>query len=164
MSRIYAVPFSGTITNSGGNVDLWSLQPADDKPIRLVGFTLGQITEVGDTAEESLDITVNRLPSTFTVGSGGSSVTAKAPVGSSADTAWSFTARVNDTTVATTSGTLTVEDQMGWNVRNTPYEHWYPDPEARPGAVQGQGLVIRCESTVADDINFRGVAYVEEIG
>jgi hypothetical protein len=49
MGRIYTVPFNGTVTAAGTDTDLWSFQPADDKPIKLRGFTLGQISEVGDT-------------------------------------------------------------------------------------------------------------------
>lgn len=164
MGRIYAVPFNGTVTNAGGDVDLWSFQPADDKPIRLRGFTLGQISEVGDTAEEGLRITVKRLPATFTVGSGGSAVTAAAPNRSSADTVWGFTARTNDTTVATTSGTAQVQDEFGWNERNTPLDRWYPELEFCPQCFQAQGIVIRCETTLADDMTFSGVAWVEEEG
>lgn len=165
MSRIYFVPLSGTITNAGGNTDLFSLQPADDKPIRLRGFTLGQLSEVGDTAEEGLRVTVNLLPATFTVGSGGSSVTAAKPNNDPTNGPdWGFTARVNDTTVATTSGTLTVRDEFAWNIRNSPYEHWYPDIDFCPMAVQGQGLVVRCETTPADDFTFSGGAWVEELG
>jgi hypothetical protein len=164
MGRKYPVPFNGTVTAAGGDVDLWSFQPASNKPILLRGFTLGQISEVGDTAEEGLRITVKRLPATFTVGSGGSSVTAAAPANSSGDTAWGFTARVNDTTVATTSGTAQVLDEFGWNERNTPLEKWYPDADYCPGAFNAQGLVIRCETTLADDMTFSGVAWVEEMG
>lgn len=164
MGRVYAVPFNGTVTAAGTDTDLWSFQPADDKPIKLRGFTLGQISEVGDAAEEGLRITVKRLPATFTVGSGGSSVTAAAPVRSSLDTVWGFTARVNDTTVATSSGTVQVLDEFGWNERNTPYEHWYPDTDYCPSCFQAQGLVVRMETTLADDMTFSGVAWVEEEG
>lgn len=164
MGRIYSIPWTGTVTNSGGNTDLWSLQAADDKPIRIRGFTLGQISEVSDAAEEGLDITVKRLPATWTVGSGGSSVTAAAPVGSSGDTVWSFTARTNDTTVGTTSGTAQTLDEFGWNERNSPYEHWYPDKDLCPAAIQGQGLVVRMETTPADDFTFSGTCWVEEEG
>ena len=59
MARIYFVPYTGTITNAGGNTDLFSIQPADDIPIRLRGFVLGNVSEVGDAAEEALRITVN---------------------------------------------------------------------------------------------------------
>jgi hypothetical protein len=163
MSRIYAVPFTGTVTAAGGNVDLFSLQPAANKPIRLRGLRLGQISEVGDTAEEGLRVTVKRLPATFTVGSGGSAVTAVAPIDDSAGTVWGFTARVNDTTVATTSGTAVVLDEIGWNIRNTPYETWYPDDKFCPSAINGQGIVVVQETTAADDYTFSGVAYVEEL-
>lgn len=164
MSRFYSVPFNGTVTNAGGDVDLFSLQPADDKPIRLWGFILGNISEVGDTAEEGLRITVKYLPATFTVGSGGSSVTAVSPIDEpSSATTWGFTARVNDTTVATTSGTAIVRDEFGWNIRNSPYEHWYPSEKFCPYAAQGAGIVIRQETTAADDYTFSGVCFVEEL-
>lgn len=163
MSRIYSVPFSGTVTNAGGNTDLWSLQPADDKKIRLRGFILGQISEVADAQEEGLRVTVNYLPAAFTVGSGGAAVTAVVPLGDRLGPVWGFTARTNDTTVATTSGTLVVDDEFGWNERNTPYEHWYPDERFCPEAAQGTGIVIRQETTAADDYTFSGVAFVEEL-
>lgn len=163
MGRIYAVPFNGTVTTAGGDVDLWSLQAADDIPIRLRGFTLGQLSEVGDTAEEGLRITVKYLPATFTAGSGGSSVTAVASGSDPGGSTWGFTARVNDTTVATTSGTAIVRDEFAWNNRNSPYEHWYPDLEFCPIARQTHGIVIRMETTLADDMTFSGVAWVEEL-
>lgn len=162
--RIYAVPLNGTITAAGTDTDIWSFQPADDKPIKLMGFTLGQISEVGDTAEEGIRITVRRMTATFTVGSGGSSVTAAAPISRSADATWGFTARTNDTTVATTNGTNQVLDEFGWNERGTPYDRIYPDDDFRPGAVQTEGLVVRCETTIADDLTFSGVAWVWEQG
>jgi hypothetical protein len=164
MGLIYPVPFNGTITAAGTDTDIWSFQPADDKPIRLRWFTMGQISEVGDAQEEGLRITVKRLPATFTVGSGGNAVTAAAPMGSSSLTAWSFTARTNDTTVSTSSGTVQVIDEFGWNERGTPYDRVYPDAEYCPGAFQAQGLVIRMETTLADDMTFSGTAFVEELG
>lgn len=164
MGRIYAVPFNGTVTNAGGNADLWSFQAASNKPIKLRGFKLGQISEVGDAAEEGLRITVKRMPATWTVGSGGNAVTAAAPMRSSADSVWGFTARTNDTTVGTTSGTAQVLDEIGWNERNSPLETWYPDAEYCPQAFNGQAIVIVMETTPADDFTFSGVAYIEEEG
>ena len=164
MGRIYTVPFNGTVTAAGTDTDLWSMQPASNKPVKLRGFTLGQISEVADAQEEGLRITVKRMPATWTVGSGGNSVTAAAPINSSADTTWSFTARTNDTTVGTTSGTAQVLDEFGWNERNTPYEHWYPDERFCPECINGQAIVIRMETTPADDLTFSGVAWFEEEG
>lgn len=162
MSRIYAVPYTGTLTTAGGNTDIWSFAAAANKPITLRGFTLGQTSEIGDAMEENVRVTVTRLPATFTVGSGGSAVTAAATPGASTDTVWGFTARANDTTVATTSGTAQVLDEIGWNLRNSPYEHWYPDERFCPGAFNTQGLVVRLESTLLDDITFTGVAWIQE--
>lgn len=162
MGRIYAIPFSGTVTAAGTDTDLWSFQPADDKTIRLRGFVLAQISEVGDTQEEGLRVTVRRMTATFTVGSGGNSVTAAAPMSDAGDTVWGFTARTNDTTVATTSGTNQVVTDLGWNERLSPYDYWYPDREFSPKAKQTEALVIRLETTLADDMTFAGVAYVEE--
>jgi hypothetical protein len=164
MSRIYAVPFTGTLTTAGGNTDIWSFAPVANRSINLRGFTLGQTTEVGDLAEENVRVTVIRLPATFTVGSGGSAVTAVATPGSSLDTVWGTSVRTNDTTVATTSGTAQILDEFGWNIRNAPYEHWYPDERFCPGAFNGQGLVIRLESTLVDDITFSGTAWFQEEG
>ena len=162
MGRLYAAVYTGTIANAGGNTDLFSIQPADDKPIRLVGFRLGQSSEIKDAEEEGLRITVQRLPATFTVGSGGSAITAVAPPADSGAAVWGATVRANDTTVATTSGTAQIFDEIGWNIRNTPYDFIYPDERFYPTAKQGEGIVIRCESTPADDFTGQFVVFFEE--
>ena len=74
MGRIYSVPYTGTLTNAGGNLDLFELIPGDDKPIKLRGLVLGQTTEIADAAEESLGISIVHLAATVT-GSNGTSVT-----------------------------------------------------------------------------------------
>lgn len=160
MGRIYTVSYTGTITAAGGNTDLLSIQPADDKPIKLRGFRLSQISEVGDTAEEGLRVTVKRLPATFTVGSGGSAVT-PAPM-DSANTAAGCTTRCNDTTVATTSGSAVVMEEIGWNVRNSPCDFWYPDAEFSPKVKQGECLVVCLETTPADDFTACLTFFIEE--
>lgn len=160
MSRIYTVVLNGTITNAGGDVDLIELTPADDKPIKLRGFLLSQVSEVGDTAEEGLRISVMRLPATVTSGSGGSAPT-PAPL-DSADSAAGFTAEVNNTTVATTSGTAITIEEIGWNERNSPYEHWYPDTQFCPKAKQGEVIVVRQQTTAADDYTGEFTFWIEE--
>ena len=160
MGRIYAVPFAGgTVTNAGGNADLWELVPADDKPIKLRGFRFGQISEVADAAEEGVEIQVIRLGATVT-GSNGTSVT-PVPM-DSADVAAGAACEVNGATVATTSGTTTIVDSVPWNIRNSPCEIWYPDERFAPKAKQGEGLFIRLITTVADDVTFGGAAFIEE--
>lgn len=159
MSRIYALPWTATVTNAGGNADLWEILPADDKPVKLVGFRLGQTSELGDSAEESLSISIVRLGATVT-GSDGTSVTG-VPM-DSADSAAGFAAEYNGAGVATTNGTTTIIEYLSWNIRMSPLEVWYPDPQLRPKAKQGEGLFIRLNSTVADDVVFAGCAWVEE--
>jgi hypothetical protein len=162
MGRIYSVVYTGTITTAGADTDLLSLQPADDRPCKLRGMLLSQITEVGDTGEEGLRITIRRMGATFTVGSGGSAITAVASLQDSADTVWGFTARCNDTTVATTSGTNQVLVELGWLNRMSPYEMWFPDVPFAPKVKQGEGLVVKLETTLIDDMTGCFTFYVEE--
>lgn len=160
---MYRVPYTGTLTNAGGDTDLISIQPADDKPCRLVGWIIGQSSEVGDAAEENLRLTVRHMTATVTIGSGGSAVTPVANRPGTADIAAAgFTARCNDTTVATTSGASTIMEELAWNVRSSPWERWIPE-ELRPVAVQGEALIVRLESTPADDITGELVFFVEEL-
>lgn len=160
MSRIYTVSYQGTITNSGGDTDLLEVLPADDKPVKLRGFCLSQISEVGDTAEEGLRISIKRLPATVTSGSGGSSVT-PAPM-DSADVAAGAACECNNTTVATTSGTAVILAELGWNIRNSPMDFWFPDPQFAPKVKQGEGLVVRQETTAADDYTGEFTFWLEE--
>lgn len=160
MSRIYAVPFSGTLTNAGGDADLFELTPAANKPIRLRGLVISQISEVGDAAEEGLRISIIRLPATVTSGNG--SAVTPVPVDES-DTAAGFTAETNGATIATTSGTAATLDECGWNIRSSPLERWWPDERFAPMVRNAGALVARCQTTAADDITVQGTAYVEEL-
>lgn len=160
MSRVYTVSYQGTITNAGGDSDLLEILPADDKPVKLCGFILSQTSEVGDTAEEGLRISVMRLPATVTSGSGGSSAT-PAPM-DSADSAAGAACECNNTTVATTNGTAITIEEMAWNERNSPYEHWYPDDQFRPKAKQGEALIVRMQTTPADDFSGCFTFYIME--
>ena len=163
MGRIYRVPFAlGTITNAGGNADLWEITPADDKPVRIRGIRIGQTSELGDSAEECMDITIVHLGATVTSGSGGSSVTPVPCDPGISDLAAGFTAEINNTTLATSSGTTTVMEPIPWNMRQTPFEVWFPDDRYAPQARQGSALVVRMNSTVTDDISFSGCLFVEE--
>lgn len=160
MSRIYAVTYQGTITNAGGDTDLLELLPADDKPVKLRGLLLSQISEVADAAEEGLRISILRLPATVTSGSGGSAVT-PTPM-DSADAAAGVAAECNNTTVATTSSTAVALAEIGWNIRNSPYEMWFPDPAFAPKAKQGEALVVRQQTTAADDYTGCFTFWLEE--
>ena len=160
MGRIYTVSYQGTFTNAGGDVDWLEITAADDKPVKLRGFLLSQISEVGDAAEEGLRFTILRLPATFTSGSGGSSVT-PAPM-DSADAAAGCACECNNTTVATTSGTAVTIAEIGWNERNSPFDFWFPDDRFAPKVKQTEGLLIRQQTTLADDMTGCFTAWIEE--
>lgn len=163
MPRMYRVPYTGTLATAGGDSDLLSIQPADDKPCRLVGWILGQSTELGDAAEENLRLTVRHMTATVTIGSGGSSVTPVANRPGTTDiVAAGFTARCNDTTVSTTGGTSTVMEELAWNIRSSPWERFIPE-ELRPYAAQGEVFIVRMESTPTDDITGELTFFVEEV-
>lgn len=159
MGRRYTVSYSGTLTNSGGNADLLELLPADDKPVKLLGMVFSQTTEVADAAEEGLRITVQRFPATVTSGSGGSAVTPCPP--DSADSAAGVAAECNNATVATTNGTAVTYSELGWNIRNSPFDFWFP-PGFEPKAKQGEALIVRSETTPADDITIEITFFIEE--
>jgi hypothetical protein len=156
---MYRVPYTGTITAAGTDTDYIALTPADDKPIRLAGWIIGQSTEVSDAGEEGLRITVRHMTATVTI-TGGSSVTPQ-PNRPGTDTAAGFTATANSTTVATTGGTSVILEEIGWNNRATPWERWIPE-ELRPVAAQGEYLIIRQETTLADDMTGEFTFFVEE--
>ena len=160
--RHYRIPYSGTVTAAGGDTDLLSLVPADDKPIRLIGWIFGQSSEVGDAQEENIRITIRHMTATVTI-TGGTSVTpvANRP-GTSDYAAAGVTAKCNHTTVATTSGTSTIMEELGWNIRSSPWERWIPE-EFRPECVEGEAILVRMESTLADDITIEMTFLIEEL-
>lgn len=160
MGRIYSISYQGTVTNAGGDSDLLELLPADDKPVKLRGLLLSQSSEVGDAAEEGLRISILRMTATVTSGSGGSAVT-PAPM-DSADAAAGAAAECNNTTVATTSGSTVTVAEIAWNIRNSPYEMWFPDERFAPKAKQGEALLVRMQTTPADDFSGCFTFWVEE--
>jgi hypothetical protein len=160
MAREYTVSFDNVTVSAAQ--DLFNLQAAANKPIRIVAVKLNNVggtADAGDAQEELLRISYKRLASAVTNGSGG---TAPTPAKlDSNDAAAGLTARVNDvTTRATSSGATTVIDPDGFNVR-IPYL-WVPTPEARIEAVNGEALIIGLETAPADAISLSGTVYVEE--
>ena len=158
---MWTIPFTATVTAAGTDTDLWEITPADDLPVRIRMIRLGQISEVQDAAEEGLRISVKRLLATVTSGSGG---VAGAPEDlQKSNQTPGFASETNNATVATSSGTTEVVDEIGWLNRATPLEMWYPDERFAPMAIQGEALIIRMETTLADDMTFVGTVIVEEV-
>lgn len=152
MALPFYVNYSGTITNSGGDTDLIEIAPASNKIIKLRRFFIGNSSiaaDSGDAQEENLRISIIRLPATFTSGSGGSSPTITYPSANSGTVG--ATVEANNTTIATTSGTAATLYELSWNVRAPLEIVWYDDLFA-PRSANAEGLVIRMQSTVSDDL------------
>lgn len=157
MGRMYAVTFD--VEAETGQVDFFELVPADDKPLALHSIFIGQTTEVGDAAEEMLEVEIHRGGTGMTSGSGGTAQTPR-PLHPT-DAAAGFTAETLNTTLATfTSGVVVHRDafnvRVGWQYR--------PTPEERIIVTQANGgLVVRLGAAPADSISWVGTAIVEEL-
>jgi hypothetical protein len=160
--RISYVPFSGTLTAANGDYDLVLLRPGANKPISIMGFMVGQISEVGDAQDEQLDIRILRLAATVTNGTGGAVGVPFSPRSTEEAVAVGYTSRTMDTAVATTTGT-TREWAMPQNVRGGAPE-WFPFEPARPTGIQNEALILRLSTAVADDVSIKGWVCVEEEG
>lgn len=159
MSRIYTVSFAGTVTAAGTDTDYLEIVPADDKPVKLRGWSIGQTSEVKDAEEEGLRFSVILLPATVTSGNG--TATTPRPM-DTADAAAGATCETNGTTVATTSGTAVTLGEYAWVNRNTPWDFFYPDVNFCPKVKGAEALVIRQQTTLADDMSVACTFYIEE--
>ncbi len=145
MPRCYTVNLAPTAI-AVATTDLIALASADDIPIKIRAIRWWQTSDVGDAQDEV--ITLQLVRGNTVAGSNGSTFT---PVPKNPkDAAASFTARVGDTTAAS-SGTTTIPYQSGANVR-APFEIIFPE-DMMPGTDQGTGfLVLRLGAAPADSL------------
>ena len=155
MGRMYVGEFADVAVVAAQ--DLFSLLPAVDKPVKLHAVFLSQSTEVGDAAEESLTLKLQR--GATTTGSGGSAVTA-VPLISVNDAADAATVRANDTTEAS-SGTIVDLHSESWNIR-TPFI-WLPPPEHRPMVENAEFFAVVLITVPVDSITMSGTLIYEEV-
>lgn len=131
--RLYAVTFDNVAATAVQ--DLISVTATANMAIRIHEAAVGQIDL---TTVSSLRVALRRLPATVTAGTGGNAFTpVKLQNGDAAATA---TARINDTGVATTSGSATVIVADTFNVLNGFL--WLPAPEDRIIIAPSQALVF----------------------
>lgn len=167
--RAYEVSASFVVTTAGGNTDIFQLNPAGGstgRNIRLVGYRLGNTTEVGDTGEEGLELQLLHMTGTVTDG-GGTGSTLVTPSSSPRPNQLpnaGFTCRVNSPTIATTSGTTTVCEYVGWINRLSPLEVWYPDPRWMTEAIATESIILRYTGTLQDDMTVQLTLFIEEEG
>lgn len=113
MPREYKVTFEKVAVTATQN--LLFLLGASGKMCRLKDFEINCVDVSPMPTDQQLAIRINKLTATATAGSGGSAQTpAKTETG---DAAASFTARKNDTTMATTSGSTVTLYEGGGNVK-----------------------------------------------
>ena len=160
IGRAYAVEFHNVSVSA--QQDFFYIKPAADKVCVIEAVYLSNVggsADAGDAQEELYRIEMIRLPATVTAGSAGTAPTPN-PL-STNDAAAGFTSRVNDTTVATTSGTALQLHSDGMNVR-VPYV-WLPPPEHRHLIANAQAWVCRLVSTPADAVTMNGTCVVREL-
>src|SRR5882762_9725805 len=100
MARRYVVSFENVTVSAAQ--DLLSVKGTTGKVIRLISVKVGATNTTLVTAK-SLQLRVQFLPATVTAGSGGGTATPR--LLDPGDSAAAATARINDTTPATSSGT-----------------------------------------------------------
>ena len=155
MGRMYTVSFSFvSISSAGSTQDFFYLKPAADKPCKVHRAHL----ESDGTTDQAIRVRILRLPATVTVGSGGSAPT-PTPMDVN-DAAAGATTRINDTTVATTSGTAVVVDAS--IVHTLSGYDFHPTPEERPKVANAEAIVVRLEAAPGTTFNCSGTLTFEE--
>lgn len=158
MGRVYAVTFAASA--QAGAVDWFELITGAAGKIAIVGWDIGQTTELSDAAEEQIDFYVKRGTSTYTSGSGGNTGVARTPV-DPGDSAATFTAEsLNTTRIAVGTGSLLTLYNSTFNVR-AGSQVWFPE-NAYLWAGASSALAIGMTGAPTDSITWVGTVWVLE--
>lgn len=152
---VYTVPIVATASPAAAGFDLWEVNPAAAKPIRILRIRLAQSSEPTSEEEQS-GLVIFRAHTTS--GSGGTAPT-PTPLRSTMGAA-GFTAEVMNTTQATGGSPVTVFSDV-WNSRSG-YDMAFA-PEECPEAVNAERLVV-ASAGFADAVTLWGTLWVEELG
>jgi hypothetical protein len=144
-------PYSAPINISAAftaQIDIFELLAGTGKPLRLLGWELGQTSEVGDAQEEVLTLVLKRVTGAPTSGSGGGTSTFVATTPN--DTAAGATLETGNTTKLT-GGTSVEIARFPWQVRQPiPYP---PIPEEMLVLDSATRFVLELVTTPADSIS-----------
>lgn len=158
MGRMYTASFAPTAQTAA--VDAFELLAPSDSILRIHRIRLWQTTDLGDAAEEVLNVTMTRGTGSVTSGSGGATPDIH-PL-DDGDSAFGGTIECRNTTqLAVGTGTLEVLDRAGWNIR-IPFELVYT-PEERPIITPGDYWALGV-SAPADSVTWGGSITFEELG
>lgn len=138
-------------------VDIFEINVASTKAVRLLEIHLSQLTEIADAQEEMLLIQVKEGATTS--GSGGAAPTAIPAA--KGDAAYAGTVEAHNTTKAT-GGTIVTHLQVNWNIR-VPLDIIFT-PETVIELPPSARCTIELATTPADSVTFGGYVVFEEIG
>jgi hypothetical protein len=154
MSGVFRVPFAYT---GNANVDLSEITAAAGKPLVILGFDIGQTSDVGDTAEEILLLTIKSGQTTS--GSGGSAAT---PVNTDqSGGAASFAAEQANTTKASAGTIVSHGSGWHWNVRMPLTVRFTQEEQILLPAGTRSTLEV---PAAADSLTIAGQLIVQEVG
>lgn len=163
MGLIYTAEFENvTITNAGGDNTIWEIDPAADKPVKLLGMSFEVTSELAEAQEEWLRMRIIRyIGGTFT-SSNGSAVTPR-PQDELNTVAFAGAVEHNGTTVASSSGTTQNLHSFAIPVRGGYGPIFFP-PEYRHKVlgVAQSALVINCLAAPTDDVSLTSTLWLEE--
>jgi hypothetical protein len=156
MGLVYTAVFNAVAVTA--QQDFFELVAPSDAVVKVHRILITQSTEVGDAAEEGLNVLIKRGATTS--GSGGGTPPTPQPTEFGFPAAGS-TVEINNTTKAS-AGTIQTLWAENWNIR-TPYE-WLPTPECQLFLSPSQRLTVELATTPADSITMSGTLVFEEIG
>ena len=152
--RLYTVSIADVAVSA--SQDLINITSTSGMAFKLWRIELGQKTL---TTWEAKGVTLKRFPATVTAGSGGSAATPR-PV-NAGDAAATVTARINDTTPMTTSGTAVTLLARDWEFLNGFI--WVPMPDERPVFGPSTGCAINLPTAPSGSMTVSGFAVIEEL-
>jgi hypothetical protein len=153
--RLYSVSF--TAVSISAVQDLFNIISGASKITAIHSVELAQITQ---TTVGALRLRFRYVPATVTNGSGGGTATPRPFV--VGDAAATFTARINDTTQASSSGTIVDIWSDQWNLLNGFL--WVPPAVNRPIVVaQSAAFVVSLDVAPGSAITCSGTIVVEEL-
>lgn len=155
MGRMYSAVFSGVSVSAAQ--DLFELSAPSSGVVLLHGVS---VTQDASETSEQLPFTIKRIPSP-TSGSGGSAVTPR-ELGGVGDAAAASTVEANNTSRATSGGTIETLRRRGENILNG--AHWLFTPEERIVVPPSGMIVVGLEAAPGAALTMSGELIFEEIG
>jgi len=119
------------------------------------------VTQDDSETSQQLPAAIKRIPATVTSGSGGSSPTPR-KLGGVLDAAASATIEVNNTTRASSSGTIEIIRRISENILNG--WHWVFTPETRIYIPPSGVVIVGLETAPSAALTMSGEIIFEEIG